>query len=217
MRQQGSFNPVVDACVDSRCPRSWERFIQEFDPSIRSGIGRVLRRCAVPFDRDRMDDLRQEVYCRMLDRDARILRSCRGRGDREVAAYLRQVASNVTVDRLRIDGTKKRGVAITVQSGDLSKSLPDPRSKGAAATDRRILVRGARRRFFQRCRELLGPGLRHSDTAMLYLAAFEGWPSREIGSRYGLSPGAVDSRLSRLGRRLAAGGLQLPARGRLAS
>lgn len=213
--EQPEIRDLLRRCVAGGDESAWRRFLDEFEPAMRLGIRRALRRAAVPADPWMRDELLQEVYCRLLARRCRILRSCRCDEAPAVAAYLMRVAENVSFDRLRALGAAKRGRGRMVRLGDGERLWRDA---GFVAEGRgpegRLLARERRRRAFARCRPYVGGRTPRRDLKVLFLAYCHGLSSAEIARRLGggLTASRVDSLMHRLRRRLARGGIRIPRR-----
>lgn len=213
--RQSEINQLLRRCAGSSDEQAWCCFLDKFGPALTSGIRRALRRAAVRGDRWMREELLQDVYCRLLERDGQILRSCRCDEAPAVAAYLMRVAENVSFDRLRALGAAKRGRGRMVRLGDGERLWRDA---GFVAEGRgpegRLLARERRRRAFARCRPHVGGRTPRRDLKVLFLAYCHGLSSAEIARRLGggLTASRVDSLMHRLRRRLARGGIRIPRR-----
>jgi RNA polymerase sigma factor (sigma-70 family) len=208
---------LLARCAASRCSESWSQLLDLYGHKLSAGVGRALARSGAHHGPDPSEDLVQEVLCRLLADDARILTRCRGRNEREIGAYLFRVAESVAVDQLRMLVAAKRGGPI---DGESAAARVDPACCevhcGRPGPERQLMLQQERRRFLALCRGLIGPSRGPRDLQIVYLALFEGCSSREIArrSRGRVTASAVDSLIHRLRRRLAARGLGLPQRTR---
>lgn len=185
--------------------------------------GRCLRRMAAEAlgrlgqraDRHRIEDLVQDVYCKLLTSGRPP--DPRGRRERQVLAYLRRTVRSAAVDGLRIAAAAKRSNGdrrsrTSVIAGPAAETDPvDP----APTPEQRLLMRDRRRRFLAACRSAAGSGPRAArDARVTMLALLDGWSSREISAALGgrLRPASVDAAVSRMRGRLAAVGVVLPRR-----
>ncbi len=203
---------LIEECATSRRDEPWRELLERFQEPLDKGISRGLRRCGWSAASEGREDLRQEVYCRLLEHDARALRQCRGRNEPEVRAYLARIAERVVRDSVRATVAEKRG-------GGLVRRCPVSEAAGEVACpspspERRAEQAEAGRRFLAGCRAVLGKRAAGRELTILYLALIEDWSSPEICRRLGagLTPGGVDSLVHRSRRRLAARGLHLPRR-----
>ncbi len=205
---------LLARCASSFEPDPWREFVGRFENRLTGGIDRAIRRYGVRLSREDREDLVQDAYYRLLDRQSLGLRRCRARRETEIGAYLGRIGERVVVDHLRANAALKRG----------SRLLEDRRRRyeedlAEVAVDRSpspeewVLNRERRRFFLERCRDVVGKRPAR-DLRVLYLAFFEGHSSREICRRLGsgLTPSCIDSMVHRLKRRLADFGLQLPRR-----
>jgi len=207
---------LLARCAAGRCSESWKELLDRFGHKISAGVGRALARFGCRNPVEMAEDLRQDVFLRLLADDARILTRCRGRSDREIGAYLFRVAESVAVDHLRKLMALKRGGApcedeapvLTGSASDAACDRPGP--------ERRLILEQERARFLALCRRLVGAGQARRDLQIVYLALFQDCSSREIArrSRGLVTAGAVDSLIHRVRRGLAAQGLELPQRRR---
>lgn len=187
---------------------AWETLIAEFGPWIVGVMRRAL--AADPAWRpgdDDADELMQELWCRLLAGEGKLLSAFRGESRSEAAAYLATVARSVVVDRLRYRRAQKRRAVLL----DLGGFEPADLAPGPEA---RLLRRERREAARRRLHELLGPRTSRRNRQSLELALLGGLTSREIAarSRGRTSAGAVDSLVHRVRRRLSAQGLRPPQR-----
>ena len=206
---------LLRRCAAGGDEAAWRRFLELFGPALEAGVRRVARQAGLPGDSASREELLQEVYCRLLENGGRILLDCRADSEPAAAAYLRRVAANAAVDRLRLLTAVKRGRHLQVR-------LRDPhRGRWRASfiaespgPEARLLARERRRRAFARCRRLVGGRTPRRDVSVLFLAYCRGLSSREIARRLGggLTPARVDSLMHRLRRRLASRGIRIPRR-----
>ena len=213
--EQNEIGELLRRCAAGGDESAWRRFLELFGSALKAGVRRVLRRSGLRCDAAGREELVQEVYCRLLENDGRILRRCRGDSAPAVAAYLRRVAESVAVDRLRSLAAVKRGQdkVVRLRDGDRRQRQPGFVADGPGP-EARLLARERRRRAFSRCRELVGGRTPGRDLSVLYLAYCRGYSSREIARRLGggLTQARVDSLMHRLRRRLARGGIRIPRR-----
>lgn len=193
----------------------WEAFVARYDRPLASAVRRALARLGAPVRRDVVEEMVQEVYCRLLEHHSR-RGGFRRSSDREVVGYLGRVARSVVIDQLRTARAAKRGgdwhrVTVAGGEGHAVDRLADP----AASPEDRLLARERRRLFLTRCRRCAGSGAQgRRNLRILELALLEGWSSREISRAMGgaLRPSSVDTLIHRLKRRLATVGLAVPRR-----
>ena len=206
---------LLRRCAAGGDEAAWRRFLDLFGPALSAGVRRVARQAGMPGDPASREELLQEVYCRLLENDGRILRDCHGDTAPAVAVYLRRVAESTAVDRLRLLTAAKRGRHLLVRLRDADRGRW--RSSFIAETpgpEARLLARERRRRAFARCSGLVGGRSPRRDLSVLFLAYCRGLSSREIARRLGggLTPARVDSLMHRVRRRLARRGIRIPRR-----
>lgn len=205
---------LLARCASSFESEPWWEFVRRFEDRLTLGIDRAVRRFGVRLSREEREDLVQDAYLRLIDKQAQGLQRCRARQEAEVGAYLGRIGERVVVDHLRSSSTLKRGRGLLVdRRADLDRYLCEGPIDRSPSPEEWTLNRERRRLFLRRCRRLLG---RRStrDLQVLYLAFFEGRSSREICRSLGggLTPSCVDSMVHRLKRRLKHFGLHLPRR-----
>lgn len=213
--QTWTVSSLLGACASGSDPRSWEEFIRRFESAICHGLRRAQRRAAYWIDPEALDDLRQDVYCRLVEDGARVLANCRASTEAEVAAYLAKIAENVTLDHLRAGSARKRG------GGRRETSIDEPGlnlangSVGREPTpEERLLAEEDLRRFSRSCRRAVSRSAVERDWRILQLALIGGYSSAEIAGLLGsgLSTSGIDSIVCRVKRRLRAQGIAVAAR-----
>jgi RNA polymerase sigma factor (sigma-70 family) len=199
-------------CALERDVAGWNELLQRHGARLERGVRRALRRAGAEAGAESVAEQLQEVYCRLLEHEGRVLLRFRGSTHAELSAYLGRVAETVVVDRLRAARAVKRG-------GDRATRGARPELERAPANaespEESLLRRERRWVLLRRLRQLVrGPGAGRA-LRVLRLALLEGWTSREISAAFGgaMAPASVDALLYRLRRRLAAGGLEVPRRG----
>lgn len=196
----------------SRDDRAWGEFVLYFQPRLRAGVSRVLRRLDHPATLDAIEDLVQDVYCRLLERG---VAAFRGDSEGEVLTYLQRVCESVVVDRLRGRATAKRGGrARFVELGDGQGSMAESVADGGSSPEEQCLHRELRGVLLDGCRRLAEGPWRERNLAIFELAVLDGWTSREIaqGFDWGLKAGSIDSVIHRQRRKLKESGIEAPPR-----
>jgi RNA polymerase sigma factor (sigma-70 family) len=197
--------------------RDWSALLRRHEPPLRSRVRRVLRKSGLRACEELVEEVVQEVYCRLLESDASRLRRCRGGTDRAVTAYLGIIAERVVLDLIRQAGARKRNGLIVLRTGGMSRRtlralerLTDPRPDPEEAAARRE----RERLFLDCCRELRGAGPGRRNAWVMRLALLEGYSSREIAeaARGRLTARSVDNLVHRLRRHLARSGFEVPRR-----
>lgn len=199
---------VRDPETERDRPGGWEELVRRFGGPLERMAAEALWRVGQRPERHRVEDLVQEVYCRLLAQGGGF--DLRRRRDPQVVAYLRRAVRSAAVDGVRAAGAAKRRSGEPVVPGAVvepADPAPDP--------EQRLLARDRRRRLLARWRAAAGrgPGAAR-DTRLLALTLIGGWTSREIAAASGgrVCSSTVDAAVCRMRRRLAASGVRLPRR-----
>ncbi len=197
-------------CARSSKSSAWPELVARYEPSIAQGVRQALRRYDLRADPDRVEDLVQDTFCRLLEHGRRCLKSFQGTAEAQAEAWMRRLAERSTLDRLRAGRSHRRGGEVRSWPSPAPEMLPERRV--AASPEHRALHREELRQFLARCR-VLGRGERNA--RILRLVLVEGWSSREVSEawRGTVAPSAVDSIVHRFRRRLARADLPVPQRG----
>jgi RNA polymerase sigma factor (sigma-70 family) len=200
---------LLDRCIETNDEAAWEELLERLRSRLLSGVRKALARIRADHDSERTEDLLQEAYCHLLDRDRWALRACRGRSEGEIAAYLMRVAENVAFDELRREAAAKRGGnALCHADGGAVERVPSP----GPEPEERLHLRRLRQQFQRSCRIVCRDSARNR--RIVEAAFLQGWTSPEIVRHLAsdLKVASVDSLLSRLRRRFSEYGIDLPPR-----
>jgi RNA polymerase sigma factor (sigma-70 family) len=206
--------PLLQRCAVDRDAVAWDELVRRHEPGLRRAIERSMRAVGEQPRREDVEERLQDVYCRLLERDARRLRRFRGDSEGEAVSYLARVARTVVLDAARERRAVKRGAGAESEAGAAGAERVADR---AAGPEERTLRRERRRIFLEHCRRALG-GQRSAhaerNARIVRLALLEGWTSREISRAVGgaLREAGVDSLVHRVRRRLREQGLTVPLR-----
>lgn len=205
--------PIPQSPGRARDEGAWPALVERHGERVRRAVRRTLAVLGERTDPDRVDDLAQEVWCRLLERERAGRRGARGASEGETGAYLRRVAASVVVDALRAAGAAKRRPVRLVHLDHAPESA-QPADRSSCPL-RRLLARERLRGHLALCRDLVGARDRRERLRIVRLAVVAGLTSREIAARVGgrWTPGGIDSLLFRLRRRLTRRGEALPVRG----
>ena len=207
--------PFTDLCCSSssKPEAAWEELIGRYGPGLKARVGSVLRRSGVPPRSEHVEEIVQEVYCRLLVAGGRRLKRCRATSEGQVSAFLGRVAERVTLDQLRAARAQKRGgtraaspaasgqavpAALWTQAGsEWDERAVDPR----ANPEELVLSRERLRLFLQRCGVLAGRRDCRRNARILALAV-AGLNSGEIARAVGgtLTARSIDGMLLRVRR-----------------
>lgn len=205
---------VLHACADPRAEAAWESFLAHYGRRLRAEVRSALLRAGVFPARDLLDDLAQEVLCRLLERDRRALSAFRGGSTGEAFEYLRRIVATVVVDALRAaNAAKRRPIVDPISLEALEAEAAGWRDR-RFCPEARVLARDELRRLCRRLHRLLGARATPESWRAVRLALLHGLSSRDVAARLGgaWTEGAVDSLVHRLRRRLEREDLPLPAR-----
>jgi RNA polymerase sigma factor (sigma-70 family) len=211
-----TLSTLVARCASAPAAAAdWPLLVDRLTPSLRGAVVGTMTLCRVPRRRELIDDLTQEVWCRLLAGDRRALRDYRGASDGEATTYLRRIAATIVFDRLRSEAAGKR-LPERLLVADAGEALGGKLADRRGCPERRLLARERARELAQLCAELVGKPRRAERLAIARLAIVEGRSSREIAVRVGRpwSEGRINSFLFRLRRRLARHGVVLAPRAR---
>jgi DNA-directed RNA polymerase specialized sigma24 family protein len=191
---------LTGLCLSSACEpeTAWEELIGRYGSRLRARVGSVLRRSGVLPRHEQVDEIVQEVYCRLLARGGSRLRDCRATSESQVGAFLGRVAERVALDQLRAARAQKRG-------GDQAAWPADERAIDPRANPEELaLGRERLRLFLERCGALAGRRDYRRNARILALAV-AGMSSGEIASAMGgaLSARSIDGLLARVRRYVA--------------
>ena len=64
---------LVSVCAADRGPKVWSRFIERFGMRLTMGVRRAFRRSGISPSPDEIEDLLQEVYCKLLDESGKAI------------------------------------------------------------------------------------------------------------------------------------------------
>lgn len=194
----------------------WQELHRRHDRGVRLAVRYRLSQIGANSDPDRVDDLSQEVWLRLLERDHARRPGPRGEHELETAQYLRRVAATVVVDAWRDEHAVKRHPAqlesLERLSGRGVDSCADRRGCPLGRAEARDFLVG----FLRDCRRLLGRRPVRERLRAVRLVWFDGMTSAEAARELGgdWTSGTVDCLLMRLRRRLAAEGIPAPVRDR---
>jgi DNA-directed RNA polymerase specialized sigma24 family protein len=203
------------SCTSDNCELAWREFVARFQGRIVTALRRTLLRLSSDpgADDERVEDLVQEVYCRLLAAGRR--RRFHGSSEAQLMTYLQRVAMSVVVDSRREALAEKRWGGRRVAWADWHEAPAAAAGLDDGPEDR--LLAGERRRdFLAICRQALGQRATATAVRVARLALLEGWTSREIvaGLDGKVGVAGVDSIIHRLRRSLAGQGIALPRRDR---
>ena len=200
-------------CLTQRASDDWQEFMERYGRRIRDAVRRALRRLDDRFAEPDLDELVQELYCRLLT--ARGRRFC-GRTEPELWGYLTRVAGSLVLDHRRAACAGKRRQELVTNGWDEDAyDGPQPTPRAPQPSPEELAVWNDALRFFlDRCRRAARGTREATKMRVVRLAFFEGQSSREISRLLAgdLTPGQVDSLLYRIRQCLARDGIHIPHR-----
>lgn len=131
---------------------AWEDVVRRWAGPLERMAAEALARVGERADRHRVEDLVQEVYCRLLTRGGGF--DPRRRSGPQVVAYLRRAVRSAAVDGVRAAAAIKRRPAVhrrripvagAISSADAPGALSDPVDPGPPARLLRLLLSRRRR------------------------------------------------------------------------
>ena len=131
---------LIAACVEDGGPAFWEEFVRRFRPVLLSAVSTVCRRCGLDPNEHR-DDLLQEVFLKISDDRAQVLRRFVSSSENAAFAYLKVVAVHTCLDWMRARRAAKRGGSASEVNEPESFSSPARTHQESVQLERDILLR----------------------------------------------------------------------------
>ncbi|HEV8242286.1 MAG TPA: sigma-70 family RNA polymerase sigma factor [Thermoanaerobaculia bacterium] len=187
--------------------RYWEEFARAHGQELVRCVAAAMRRMGWRPEPCEVDELVQEVYCRLLV--GRLPMDIGEWTHGQLWAYLHRVVRNVAVDEVRSRCARKRGGPpqgeADGQHREVGPSLGEHRAPGPTPEER-LLAREQARALRRRVHELGGPEHGARNLRILELAAVEGCTAAEISRRLAgaLTASSIHTVLHRLRHQLAA-------------
>jgi RNA polymerase sigma factor (sigma-70 family) len=180
----------------------WETFTRTHHRVVSRCVGRAMARVGWTPRADEVEELAQEVYCRLLERsDSRVS----GRPEGQLWSYLQRIAYSVVVDHLRARHARKRGGwPPPGDTGPRRPGIADGPAPGLSPEER-LLTRERARDVRRRVRQAFPGRIGERNLSVLEMAAVEGLTAAEIAERLRgeLTASSVHTLLHRLRRLLA--------------
>jgi len=109
---KSSSKQLLTACAGSKDEEAWAEFIRRFQVVIAAAVLRTARHWGEP-PRPQLDDLIQDTYLKLCEKDSRLLRSFQPRHEDSIYGFLKVVAANVVHDHFKSALAAKRGAGQT--------------------------------------------------------------------------------------------------------
>ena len=189
---------LLDLCLSSDDERRWQDFVARTQPLIANVIINTLRRWSNP-DPGLVDDLIQNTYIKLFDKDRKALRGLRNEYENTIFAFLKKVAFNAACDY----GREQKGV----EEVEISEQvvLPSPGGFNRIEFD-------LRKSEIQECLDRLPEETRRRDQAIFWFYYEQGYTAKEISQLpgIGLTVKGVEAVIQRLNRFLKDNGIGPP-------
>jgi len=193
---QTSVNDLAKSCSRSANAAEWEQFVRRCSPLAALVALRVSRLWLSGPTPAVVEDIVQEVFLKLCERNRRILADFEPRGEDSFLGLLRTVTASVANDHFRrLYSAKRGGKVVTIALGE-----EDTRSSGPSAHSAEQMQRSALlAQLDQRLRsepETIG----ERDRALFWLYYREGFTAEEIAGLPGaaLTAKGVESALRRV-------------------
>lgn len=196
---------------DGPGPGGWEQAVRRHGGHLANVTVGTLRRCGVAIRAEEVEDLVQEVWCRMLERWGP--RLAFDGGDERLRRYLSRTTRNVALDEVRRRRAVKRSHDRAHNKECLWQEYENVADR-CETPEERLLRREARQRFRQHCAPFVGALHRERNLDVLEMAVLDGMTSPQVAARIGrgMTASTVDVVVHRTRRRLASEGFNLPLR-----
>lgn len=201
-----------DGAGDPR-ERDWEELFVRLDARLRRLVrSQVWRLGDAAPSREDVEELAQEVYCRLLGNGRRALRRCRAGSAGELWRYLERVCTSVVVDRHRSRHALKRRDDPTRAAARSRPETTTSTDDAAWCPEQRLLRARAREHILDTCRAFAScPRLARRNLYIVESVVFEGRSIGEVAEHVGMRKSGVSSVLARLRRQME---LPSPSAGR---
>ena len=199
MRNQTDHQLIERCLAEPDLQSAWQEFDRRFRPRLLAGIRRGLSCAWERPQPELLEELLQDCYCRLLERDRRALRRSLDLDEPQVGAYLVQVGRSAALDWLRRRGADKRGHDTTdaVNRERLAELGGEP------LEERRLLAREELESFWNDCHEVVDAVDHPVRLEVLRQAWILQQPSRAIATKVGMATSSIDSLVCRTRRQLA--------------
>jgi RNA polymerase sigma-70 factor (ECF subfamily) len=193
---QTSVNDLAKSCSQSADAAEWEQFVRRCAPLASLVALRVSRLWLSGPSPAAVDDIVQEVFLKLCERDRRILADFEPRGEDSFLGLLRTVSASVANDYFRrLYSAKRGGKVVTIALGEEETRWPAASGHSAQQMQRSALLA----QLDQRLRaepETIG----ERDRALFWLYYREGFTAEEIAGLpgTGLTAKGVESALRRV-------------------
>jgi RNA polymerase sigma factor (sigma-70 family) len=191
-------NDLAKACAHSSDAVEWEEFLRRCAPLASLVALRVSRLWMSSPSPATVDDIVQEVFLKLCERERRILRDFEPRGEDSFLGLLRIVSASVANDYFRRISSQKRGGKVVTTSLIEDTATRPAASASQAAQMRRSVLLAELDRKLRSAPEVIG----ERDRALFWLYYLQGLTAEEIARLpvAGLTAKGVESVLRRVTR-----------------
>jgi RNA polymerase sigma-70 factor (ECF subfamily) len=185
---------LLKVCLGGSEQEAWREFVRRYHPVIAANVIRIARQYRVS-SASMIEDLIQEVYLRLCDRDHRILREFRCERPDALYSFLKVVTANLVRDRCNATLSAKRGSGRVVSLSSDRNALPVP-----AEFSNQVELEIFLERVEQALKTIVGDSSAARDRSIFWLYYRQGLTAREIAAipAFGLTPKGIESLLNRL-------------------
>jgi RNA polymerase sigma factor (sigma-70 family) len=120
---------LLDTRDEDLRAKLWVEFWDRFQPVIARTVRRRIARYTRWVDPDRVDDLVQETFLKILKDDYKALRKFEFRHEKALPCLLKVMAANVVEDKIRSEIAEKKGGGQTPENIDDLLQPPSDRSR----------------------------------------------------------------------------------------
>jgi len=196
-----SVTELIDRCTQASPEqrRYWTEFNRRFDEQIIIFTLRYLRRTYNDkIGKQKLDDVKQDVFVRLAKDNAKILKAFRGKTERELLGYLSIICKSTTLNYLRAEKKRaQRNVSTTHNDDDregleMDISTHDTTDELSFSETKDHIVQLLRTNYYSRKFE--------RDLTIFKLYYFNGMTTKEIGEfkSFGLSASGIETLISRM-------------------
>jgi hypothetical protein len=215
MESTESSTEAFESHLEAAPAMDWGAVVRRHDARLRSRVRRVLWRSGLRPQTETVDEVVQEVYCRLIESGRHRLQARSGT-DPELLSYLGIVAERTTLDHVRQTTAQKRSAVVPIRllfgrrSRRTMEGIPDP----GPTPEQEAIHRERQRDLLDRCRRIRGLGSGRRNAWVMRMAVLEGYTSHEIARAAGgrMTSHSVDMLIHRLRRRLSRDGFSLARR-----
>jgi RNA polymerase sigma-70 factor (ECF subfamily) len=171
---------------------AWDFFVEKYSKLVYNSIHATLRKYSSDFLREDREDIYSQIFLSLLEDDCRRLRQFRGERNSTAASWLRVIAMNTTINY--ISRTKTHS---SLDDGSETGMMARPQTDPPAPSVPELLNDAQEMKLLKLLIEKLD-----SEDKLIVRYHLEGLSSKEIGRIVHKSNNAVDSKLSRIRKKL---------------